>query len=373
MVASSLDVYLNAFLYSLVLAAGATVPLAELTGKASDVAFLLYERWTDGRRGRPAVAVSGANWDSRAPEEEAEEEEGLVFAWQVSEEPLPPDLAAILAQAVSGGLKLDLKGLLEQLPVWQGIKARPEENNHRQDGKSAFDKTLKAAQQKWVTLLRMHAALHSTLADAPQEIVSLSQQIFAYGLLAENDLVKERKRRSIPTTVGQPNGLFTSDDMKHAKEHTNIQKQGVGFGNNSCSTGTFQYQPLPCRFRSYTGYRWKFKGGFKSGSSMGGKPWPWRPPTAQWGKGKGKGKGKGACPANFCSKWHCDPIRGHCASSLFGDCTPFISRCGAKANMFAREVDFSVGSKRNSILRSSSTPETSSQFAVVENIRTPPL
>jgi hypothetical protein len=41
--------------------------------------------------------------------------------------------------------------------------------------------------------------------------------------------------------------------------------------------------------------------------------------------------------------------------------------------MFAREVDFSVGSKRNSILRSSSTPETSSQFAVVENIRTPPI
>ena len=278
MVSSNVVDYLNSFLYSLALAAGVEVHQLELGDKASDVAFKLYERWATHLQGFVPQAGEGV------PEGEGEGEGEQGFTWQWYEETLPTDLAQILAQHNKGELRLDVKFLLDQVPVWNGIKQRAEENNHRQDNKSQVDKVLKTVQQKWLNVLRVHAALHSALSGAPPEVLALSQQLFAYCCLAEADLVKERKKRSIPTAIAQSNGLFSQEDMKLARETTAINRQGAAFSGMSVTSDGNQKWCFPTN----TGPKsWKFK----TWRSQAPAARPWRPFNA--GKGKGKGKGKG--------------------------------------------------------------------------------
>ena len=260
-------------------------------------------------------------------------------------------------QSKSGTLKLDTKSLLEQVPIWENLKVKAEENNHRSDHKSAMDKTLKSAQQKWVNMLRLLAALHSTLTEAPPEIQGLSQQLFAYAPGAETDLVKESKRRSIPGTIQQPNGLFSNEDIRTANDTIKINRQS---GFNGMPVGESKMWHFPTN----TGQRqWKFKPGnqWRGPPSSSVRAWPWRP----YGKGKGKGKGK-PCTASFfkslsssCQipnqsgkpawkafQWHCSPAEWHCAQK-YGDCPlsrpqPFVASNFDPGQFTSRSATFST-------------------------------
>ena len=117
---------------------------------------------------------------------------------------------------MSSADRLDVKALLEKVPVWHGIKRRAEDNNHRMDSRSPGDKFLKSLQQKVLNVLRIHALLHTACSQSGDaEVCSVSQQLFMYLAQVETELVQERKRRSIPGAVQvQDNVLFTTEDLK---------------------------------------------------------------------------------------------------------------------------------------------------------------
>ena len=278
MVESNVTDYLHSFLYALSLAAGVDLPLMHLGDKAAEASFKLFERWQTHLTGHETALEAG----DQDRDEQLEEGGGDSFTWQTHEEDLPPDLSQILGQLGRGELQLETRHFLDQVPSWKTLKSRAEENNHRQDGKSGFDRTLKATQQKILNMMRVHATIHCTLTGAPEEVVSLSQQLFAYMALAEQEVVKERKRRSIPTTIAQGNGLFSQDDMKQAREVTAINKGGFSGMSRMKAGVPKSYFPMAAGPKA-----WKWKPWRVQAQSR-----PWRPFNFQ-GKGKGKGKGKG--------------------------------------------------------------------------------
>ena len=107
--------------------------------------------------------------------------------------PLPNDLSVIL-QRIQAGERLEVKKLLEELPVWKGLKLRAEQNNRRQDGKSHQDKLLKSLQQRLLNIMRAYAAMHTTLDPRAAELQAVSQQLFWYMAETETAILTERKR-----------------------------------------------------------------------------------------------------------------------------------------------------------------------------------
>jgi hypothetical protein len=178
--------YIEAFVYSLALAAGVDVPQAKLSPQAGEVAFKLSEVWTTTQSPAPL-------------------EEEVKLSWQVVTEPLPADLQLVV-QKLARDERLDVKNMLEQIPTFEGLRQRALENNHRQDAKGLMDKYLKGLQQKLLNILRVQVVLHSVLLHCENEdVVALSQQQFLYLLEVEDCLLKERKKLSIPGAVVSSN------------------------------------------------------------------------------------------------------------------------------------------------------------------------
>ena len=149
--------YLHAFLYSLCLCSGVDLPALELNDQGAEVAFRLADLWQGHH-----VAAEGES-EVRATMDKEEQDEP--FLWEAPVEPLPTDLARLVERA-AGGERLQVGTLLEQLPQFQGLKHRAEDNNHRSDRLSAADKFLKSAQQKVLNTLRVCTAIHIALSDS---------------------------------------------------------------------------------------------------------------------------------------------------------------------------------------------------------------
>jgi hypothetical protein len=189
---------------------------------------------------------------------------------------------------------------------YTGLKARAEENNHQGDGRSAQDKYLKSLQQRLLNMLRMLATLHPFISQkGNKDYEVLSQQLFYYVAETELEVLRERKRRSIPGAVAEStNVLFTSTDLTVDRTVQNINGAGGAllFENNS-----MPYFPTPTGFK-----HWRRKGlGYRSmgtGKSYGSSYGPWR---AKGTKGTGRGfKGRGKpslCPARL-SQAYCRQI-----------------------------------------------------------------
>ena len=147
----------------------------------------------------------------------------------MEETPLPQGLLKCVQSATSGG-RLLWKNVLATVPVYAGLKARAEDNNHAGDGKTAVDKMLKGFQQKQLNILRMIACLAEGVQGQDYQI--LHQQLFFAVLEVEQQVLRERKRRSIPGSVPQTtNGLFTKEDLAVDKQQQQINSApGAKFG-----------------------------------------------------------------------------------------------------------------------------------------------
>ena len=132
-------------------------------------------------------------------EDDEEEDEGRL-AWDPEVIPLPAELGVCLAR-VKAGDRLPLAAVLSDIPLFQGLKVKAEENNHAQDARSQGDRWLRGIQQRLIQVQRLIAALYC-LQQAGEDSGTLLQQLF---LAAESEwaILQERTRRSIPGCVPQ--------------------------------------------------------------------------------------------------------------------------------------------------------------------------
>ena len=226
--------YSHAFIYSLALLCEVDPGKMTLSDKQVEVAFKLAKAWkAHGKRsaagGPGGAAEMDADAEAQATDSEREsadtdEDDGVwePLDWEVAKTPLPSDLAQVLTRAQQGLLQLDARGLLESLPPFQDLKEKAETNNHRADQNRVIDKTLRHLQQRVLSFMRIFVVLHGHVNAAG---VSLSQQAWALLCLLEAEVVKERKKASLPAvvnTVDQP--LFSVEDLKSAEEQKKINR-----------------------------------------------------------------------------------------------------------------------------------------------------
>jgi hypothetical protein len=288
--------YQMSFLFSLALVRGIEVVQLELSERAGECAFRLAEVWGEllaadaeamqEKKGKQkAVAGSSAMLVEDEEEDENGEEEagGERLPWQDEPSPLNHDLIACLKQT-AGGAKLPWKQILAELPLYQGLKQRAEDNNHGADGRSQGDKLLKGIQQKLLHFMRMLATIYTQLEQVPEDFRILGQQLFFGMSELEQNVLRERKRRSIPGAIPTTaNGLFTKEDLAVEKAQQQLNQAGT--------PPPFQKREMWC-FPTPPGSRpWKFKGGakgfkgFSKGGGRGGYAYGY---GSQW-RGKGYG------------------------------------------------------------------------------------
>ena len=348
--------YNRSFVYSLALAAeldpGSDTTVVALTERQAEVAFALYRCWTSSSSssppcaaGGPPPAVSGGaglqaeggaqGMDADESEEE-EAAEARPLEWEQQPEPLPEDLRQVLLRHSQGILALDPRSLMESLPVWDGVKQKAEQNNHRQDAQHQLDRCLKAVQQKVLGLQRAYPALH---VGVDQDTQPLGQQFWGLLLQLEEFVLSQRKQQSIPGSIAKSEPqLFSSEDIKLSLEQAKINKvNSYKFGQKGSSPVpnfqqgkhvlTLNHQTTSCTvvrgsptscLLLPTGKGFKYK-------SKGYQPWKWS--GSSWaGRGRGKGgkgskggKGTALCPDEtrthsglFASRWtgtHSGPSR----------------------------------------------------------------
>ena len=290
LVIDTLQVYLLSFLFSVALAGGVEVPSLKLPEKSADAAMGLYELWTRGGAARGTefseakVKKRAANETSAMEEDGAEPGAEQRLPWEEAEEDLPEDLAQLWARAQEGTKKLDVKRLLQDIPVFRQLPARPPENNHRGDGKGQHDKALRVFQTTTSHLLRIYALIHSVIreVDTTGEMLSISQQ--AWLLMAEqwNKMSDQKKAWSIPGSV-QPehNVLFKKEDLAIKGVQEKIDKASRW---KSTARSWSSFRPYYGR-SSYSYGKGKGKGAFRGYGSQSFR--------ANGGKSFGKGQANG--------------------------------------------------------------------------------
>ena len=291
MVTNEVKDYLHAFLFSLALVTN--VDVLDLSDKASDVAFKLADRWQQllGMAG-PSGPELRAGRDTG---EESEEDEEPRLPWEEEAVQLPEDLKVILERLQAGG-RAEVRRLLEQVPVFRGLKARSEDNNHKAESKGTYDKLLKSSKQRLLNLGRVQVALHSLLRQVSPEAVVLSQMQWMYMMETENLILKERKKASIPASVAESgNALFSMEDLKHEKQVMQINRAGYGMFPTGYKWSYFQTVP---GLRS-----WKFRPGKGRGKPAVNWQWQWN------AKGAGR-KGKGGSSAGKSTATVADRVYG---------------------------------------------------------------
>ena len=279
-----------AFLYSLALTAGVDIPLLELGEKAAEVAFRLAERWLEALGqplGRGVRATQSAHKEDDDNDSQSEDECELPkLSWEVPLAELEGDLTLILHK-VAQGERLDVKSFLQAVPVFKGLKQRSEENNHKSDSRNQTDKWLKAHQQRLLNVLPVHAPLHCVLQKAGPEVQAMSQQLWWYLLETENQVLRERKRLSLPGTVQeQANVLFTAEDLRLQNQAQKINQAGTFPSRRKMWHFPIPPGARPFKYRSSGGKGRSFP--WKSWSSYGSSTSSW-----QYGRGRGRGKAKG--------------------------------------------------------------------------------
>jgi len=165
------------------------------------------QRGAGGAGGVPGVPGPGENSEADSEAEDDEKGEWGPLPWELTGEPLPQDLMAVLQRTASGQLE-----------------SPGGENNHRSDSAKTVDRLLKNTQQKVLGLLRVFPVLHCNM---PEDIIPLSQQFWALLLELERHLVNKRKEQSLPQSVAPLElQLFSLEDLKQEAQVTKINKAG---------------------------------------------------------------------------------------------------------------------------------------------------
>ena len=228
-------------------------------------------------------------------------------------ETLPVDLQ-VCVRRLRSGERLQVKMLLDEVPGFEGLKLRAEENNHAGDAKNPNDKFLKSVQQRCINMARVQAVLYPQLVN---EYAVLAQQLFYYTMDTEGVLLRERKRRSLPGNVAETeNAMFTSEDLKRDQQVSKINSAGLFHRKN------MSHFPNPAGHKSF-----KFKPKWNAGKGKSG-GWnqfkPWRPWYQAPSGSKGRGKGK-ACCRSLLSEASCAKHRF--INKLQGPWAKFKSSC----------------------------------------------
>ena len=173
MVEENLKDYLESFLFALSLAYNIDIPKLQLKAQAATVALKfaervqqrdeLQQRDTQRLSQRAGAGIGIGNDEETGQKEKLDEakngKEPLELEplpWEAQKEELPEDLQLVMQRHLKGSLQLDARALLEQMPVWKGVKERSETNNHRQDSMDKHDRILKGLQQKVLGLHRIY-------------------------------------------------------------------------------------------------------------------------------------------------------------------------------------------------------------------------
>ena len=377
MVASTTTDYNTAFLYSLALASevdpGGQFTLSD---RQAEVSFKLCRVWQTtakrataalsgsavgeapagvpgrgvqpgGVRGGDDLEMTGGDSEENSDSdrdsergERGEEKEWAPLAWEDTGVPLPDDLRAVLHRFAAGNLAFDARQLLEQMPRWQEIKVRAEQNNHRSDGSRTTDKLLKQTQQKVLSLQRIFPLIHSELKPG-SDIGQLSQQFWSLLLDLEKFLVLKRKEMSLPQTVqsSEPQ-LFTVEDLRHDAQQSKINKAGgvytKYFGSLQRKKSCFFVAGWSkSRFKGSKGYKsFGAKSGFGSayGQGFGGRGYQ----SGYQGRGaftRSKPKG-GKCPApsGHSTKIHHNGIHSDPKNKTTSATVPrYVSECVSRS------------------------------------------
>ena len=123
-----------------------------LPDRAAEAAFRLAQVY--GEMEQDEVVRGGDVGDHQGGEED-EEEPALPWDEEVVE--LAPELKVMWNPAVTGDRRIDLKALLEEVPVFATLPRRAPANNYRVHGAYKNDKTLRAWQQTILQILRVQA------------------------------------------------------------------------------------------------------------------------------------------------------------------------------------------------------------------------
>ena len=307
MVDENLKDYLESFLFALSLAYNIDIPKLQLKAQAATVALKFAERvqQRDELQQRDAQRLSqrtpgtciGNDEETGQKEKLDEAKDGKEplelepLPWEAQKEELPEDFQLVMQRHLKGSLQLDARALLEQMPVWKGVKERSETNNHRQDSMDKHDRILKGLQQKVLGLQRIYPLLHGTIGD--EEAVQLGQMFFGLLLQFEDSILTERKKASIPGSLQQDNVLFTQEDIRIEKRKMEVNR----------ASGMFPPPERRFYFQIGSGpksFRWK--------GSFGGKGY-----ASGWKGGRGppyKGRG-GAYPS-----WRPKPFGKYAGSAI---------------------------------------------------------
>ena len=209
-------------------------------------------------------------------EDDSEEDEEERLPWDQQEVPLPADLVRCLKRVAQGD-RLPLKSILNNVPAFSGLPRKAQDNNHGADGRSQADRWLKGIQQRLLTSLRLLAAVYEGggAQHGDGQVAVLLQQAFYYVYETEEQVLRERKRRSLPGSVANTaNPLFGAEDLRQSRAQQ--QLNGVTARRRSWSC-----------FPTYAG-----KGGPRYKGGRGRAPYgygsqqqyrPWRPFPAKYG------------------------------------------------------------------------------------------
>jgi len=173
------------------------------------------------------------------------------------------------------------------MPHWEGLKSKPEANNHKGDASKKLDKVLRTLQQKVLSLMRLYPIIHQHLQDeedmkeeaADQGVQQLGQQFWALLAQLEQAILLERKKDSLPGSI-KPEGPVLFDDKelraepKGTPENQKRNFRNFSFASSPAFPATVLGDSTMSHFPTCTGYR-------------GTKFRPWRPSF----KGKSKGYG----------------------------------------------------------------------------------
>ena len=265
------------------------------------------------------------------------DEETAGLQWDQPEEDLPADLLQLWERASTGTKKLDVRRLMQEVPVYKKLPSRPPENNHRGDGKGQQDRTLKSYQASVGHLMRCWAVIHGVIqqVDRDGDMVSLSQQSWLMAAELWNKINDQRKQWSIPGTVPtDDNVLFSREDLSHRSTQEKSEKYARCLRPRRASLLHLHPFRFNRPYRGYGSFRPHKGTGYSSAYGKKGKgkcygsyyygygSQNWN--RDQWTKGKGY-RSKSSSPAKAFKSGQEPPLVD--SSCILGDLQPHYSGC----------------------------------------------
>ena len=147
-VKSSVQPYINAWLFAIALITQMDLPQFDLDKDVAEAAFAIAARVDK-------VAPTPVPAEPVALDSEDSDDEQVRFGWDEDATELPKELRALWDRAHSGDQRIDVRKLLEEHPRFEGIPNKAAENNLLPEFRKKQDAFLKAVSQQVLNVLRL--------------------------------------------------------------------------------------------------------------------------------------------------------------------------------------------------------------------------